>query len=208
MKFLDIDQWERKEHFMFFKTYEEPFFGITVEVDCTVAYTMAKACGVSFFLYYLHKALVAANQIESFRYRIDHEDRIEIHDEIHAGSTIDRSNGTFGFSCLPYHEVVEDFITSALPIIDEVKKSTELIPATHDQNVIYFSSLPWFRFTALSHARKYSINDSVPKISFGKVTDVNSKKMMPVSIHVHHALMDGRHVGEFVELFQQLLDSP
>jgi chloramphenicol O-acetyltransferase type A len=29
---------------------------------------------------------------------------------------------------------------------------------------------------------------------------------MPVSVHVHHALMDGVHVGEFYELFQKLLD--
>jgi chloramphenicol O-acetyltransferase type A len=31
---------------------------------------------------------------------------------------------------------------------------------------------------------------------------------MPVSIHVHHALADGLHVAQFVELFQTLLDSP
>ena len=29
---------------------------------------------------------------------------------------------------------------------------------------------------------------------------------MPVSIHGHHALMDGYHVGEFVERLQNLLN--
>jgi chloramphenicol O-acetyltransferase type A len=30
---------------------------------------------------------------------------------------------------------------------------------------------------------------------------------MAMSIHVHHGLMDGYHVGEFVKLFQELMDS-
>jgi chloramphenicol O-acetyltransferase type A len=29
-----------------------------------------------------------------------------------------------------------------------------------------------------------------------------------VSIHVHHALIDGLHVAQFVEKFQQALDAP
>jgi chloramphenicol O-acetyltransferase type A len=29
---------------------------------------------------------------------------------------------------------------------------------------------------------------------------------MPVSIHVHHALADGRDIGEYLEHFQKLLD--
>ena len=31
---------------------------------------------------------------------------------------------------------------------------------------------------------------------------------MPVSIHVHHALVDGLHVAQFVERFEQALDAP
>jgi hypothetical protein len=31
---------------------------------------------------------------------------------------------------------------------------------------------------------------------------------MPVSIHVHHALVDGRDVAQFVDKFQYCLDAP
>jgi chloramphenicol O-acetyltransferase type A len=37
------------------------------------------------------------------------------------------------------------------------------------------------------------------------MTEVNGRKQMPVSIHVHHALMDGFHVGQYIDLYQQLL---
>ena len=33
----------------------------------------------------------------------------------------------------------------------------------------------------------------------------NKKRIMPVSVHVHHALMDGFHVGEFLALYEKLL---
>jgi len=58
----------------------------------------------------------------------------------------------------------------------------------------------------LSHARSFSFPDSIPKISFGKMTELDGVKTMPVSVHVHHGLMDGFHVGQFVDKFQQLMD--
>ena len=69
-KLIDLDNWNRKEHFLFFSKFEEPFFGVTVKVDCSTAYQKAKEKGVSFFLYYLYRALKTANKIENFRYRI------------------------------------------------------------------------------------------------------------------------------------------
>ncbi|ERM83250.1 hypothetical protein P872_16360 [Rhodonellum psychrophilum GCM71 = DSM 17998] len=36
--------------------------------------------------------------------------------------------------------------------------------------------------------------------------DFEGKKVMPLAIHVHHALMDGTHVGEFLEKFQNLMN--
>jgi len=51
------------------------------------------------------------------------------------------------------------------------------------------------------------MKDSVPKISFGKFLVKDGKKMMPVSIHVNHALMDGFHVGQYAALFQELLNN-
>ncbi|MCF6360116.1 MAG: CatA-like O-acetyltransferase [Cyclobacteriaceae bacterium] len=66
MKKLDLSTWNRNAHFDFFKSYDQPFFGITAEVDITKAYIFTKERGVSFFLYYLHKSLVAIHEIEPF----------------------------------------------------------------------------------------------------------------------------------------------
>ena len=56
---IDLELWNRKEHFLFFKQMEEPFFGITATIDCTSAYENSKLLDVPFFIYYLHKTVVA-----------------------------------------------------------------------------------------------------------------------------------------------------
>lgn len=205
---LDIENWNRKEHFLFFKQMEEPFFGATVKIDCTKAYIAAKALDTSFFIYYLHKTLIAVNTIESFRYRIL-ENQIFIHDQINGSATIGREDGTFGFSLIQYNADFTVFEKTARAEIERIQNTTGLFTRTFEEdNVIHFSSIPWLNFTSLSHARNYSFPDSCPKISFGKMMVAeNGKKTMSLSVHVHHGLMDGLHLGKFVDYFQELMNT-
>lgn len=202
---LNIETWNRKEHFLFFKQMEEPFFGITTTIDCTKAYQKASELGISFFSYYLHKTLVAVNAIEPFRYRII-EDEVYIFDQIDASATILRENKTFGFSLIEFHEDVLEFAEITKTEIERIQTTTGLFTREYPENLIHFSALPWVNFTSFSHARSFTWPDSCPKISFGKMMDENGKKTMSMSIHVHHGLMDGYHVGEFVNFFQTLMN--
>ena len=69
-KIIDLATWNRKEHFEHFSAFDDPFFGVTVHVDCTRSYEEAKAKGVSFSLLLLHRIITAASKVEEFRYRI------------------------------------------------------------------------------------------------------------------------------------------
>jgi len=202
---LNIDTWARKEHFNFFKNFEEPFYGVVVNIDCTKAYKLAKENGVSFFLYYLHKSLTAVNALEPFKYRI-YGDDVFLYGQINAGPTIGRANGTFGFSYVHYHPSFQEFIIGANKEIERVQSTTTLFASNLADDIVHYSALPWVNFTSLSHARSFSFQDSCPKMSFGKMTENNGKLTMPASIHVHHALIDGLHVGQYVDLFQQLMN--
>ena len=204
-KKLNIEEWVRRDQFYFFKQFEEPFFGVTVNIDCSIAYDIAKGIQTSFFLYYLHKSLAAANRIEPFKYRIDKEEVI-VYETVNASPTINRPDGTFGFSYMDYETDYDSFAVKAQKEIEKVQNTVGLIPANSSENVIHYSSIPWINFTSLSHARRFSTNDSIPKISFGKMMTENGKRTMPVSVHVHHALMDGYDVAKYIDLFQQLMN--
>ena len=202
---LDLDTWNRKEHFLFFKQMDEPFYGITTTIDCTQAYTKAKTLGISFFSYYLHKTLSAVNAIENFRYRII-EDEVYLFDVIDASATVMREDKTFGFSYMAYAEDPIDFAQIVQTEIERIQTTTGIFTREYPENLIHFSALPWINFTSLSHARSFTWPDSFPKISFGKLMDNKGTQSMPISVHVHHGLVDGYHVGLFIELLQQLMN--
>lgn len=202
---LDITKWNRKEHFEFFSKFDEPFFGVTVNLDCTAAYEKCKKAGTSFFLYYLYLSSKAVNSIEAFKYRIE-DGNVFIYDKINASATISRDDNTFGFSHIIFDENLDQFIKNAEMEIKRIRSGSGLMLEEIRQNEVHYSALPWINFSSLSHSRSYSNEDSCPKISFGKLTSENGKRMMPVSIHVHHALMDGYHVGLYVDKFQKLLN--
>ncbi|GAB4337995.1 MAG: chloramphenicol acetyltransferase [Calditrichia bacterium] len=204
---INLDNWNRAAHFHFFRKFEEPFWGVTVELDCSAAYQFCKENHLPFFLYYLHRSLAAANRTEAFRYRI-HGEGVCLYDAVDASPTIDRPDGTFGFAYLPYRENFTTFLKPAFREIERVRKSKDLTPAVSGENVIHYTALPWLKFTSLSHARAFSPPDSCPKIAFGKMSESQGRRLMPIAIHVHHALVDGRQVGEFVDLFQELMSTP
>ncbi len=202
---LNLDTWNRKEHFHHFGRMEEPFFGVTTRVDCTKAYKNSKGLGVSFFTYYLHKTLAAVNAVENFRYRII-DNEIYIFDQIDASATILREDKTFGFSLIEYNENLNEFAEITRKEIARIQNTTGLITRDFEVNLIHFSAVPWIDFTSYSHARSFTFPDSCPKVSFGKMVEENGKKTMAIAVHVHHGLADGYHVGQFLTLLQELLD--
>ena len=203
---IDLATWPRREHFAFFSSFDEPFFGLVAEVDCTRARVAAQELGVSFFLYYLYQALQAANEVEAFRYRID-QGQVYCYDRIHASATIGRPDHTFSFTFLEQQDHLADFVAAATAVIASVQQTSglNLNETTARPDVVHCSAVPWVRFTGLSHARSFQRPDSAPKISFGQTYLDGATERMAVSVHVHHALADGYHVGQFLAAFQRRL---
>jgi len=204
---IDLQTWVRKDHFEFFRKFEEPFFGFTVNIDCTQAYAYSKANGHSFFLYSLHKSLLAVNQVDEFRYRMI-GDEVWCFDEVTASPTINRPDGTFGYAYFDFENDFETFAAKAKMEIKNVQQSKGLIAAGAGENVIHYSFIPWIQFTGLSHARAFGRQDSIPKICFGKMTEENGRRFMPMSVHGHHGLMDGYHISQYIDLLTQIISTP
>jgi chloramphenicol O-acetyltransferase type A len=203
---IDLEKWERRELFHLFHAFSEPFHGVCLRVDCTATYNFAKAQGLSMFLSLMHRSLVAAQQIENFRTRVV-DGTLWRYEVVNGGSAVGRPNGTIGFGHYPYREGIAEFVAEASIEVERVRERTDL-ERPQDANLIRYSTLPWFDFTSISHARDFSHEDSAPRITFGKITEAAGRRTMPVSIHVHHGLADGLHVAQFVEQFQKFLDAP
>jgi chloramphenicol O-acetyltransferase type A len=203
---IDLATWERGAVFAYFKDFSDPYHGVCLRVDCTATYHFAKEHRLSVFLALVQRSLSAAHGVENFRTRVVDGD-VRRYERINGGSAIGRPNGTIGFGFYPFQSELVRFAETAAAEIDRVKQRRDL-ERYSGADLIRYSVLPWFDFTAISHARDEHLEDSAPRITFGKITEDDGHYTMPVSIHVHHGFVDGEHVAEYIGLFEQCLADP
>ena len=183
-RFLDLHSWYRRGSYRFFRDFELPFFGVCSEVRVTETREWCKKEGVSFSLACWFGCQQAVNAVEEFRLRL-RDERVWVHDRIRISTTIGNPDGSFRICHFPFAGDFESFREGARLVMDTVHPE-ELEARPDDDATIHGSSLPWFRFTGLTHARRLGFIDSVPKITFGKATADGDEILMPVSVEAHH----------------------
>jgi len=229
---VDVATWNRKPAFDFFANSPQPAWGVTVRLQVTNAKKLCQQHGWSYFHASLFLLQLTANQYEPIRYRIrtkarqsdddndttqQQQQKVVVMDKIHIDSTVLRRDGeTFGFVLFPASHSFATFRQTATQAIDAFHQSQGLEDMA-GEDTMYGTVLPWIDFTSFEHAMpgpKISVNHSIPRFVFGKVVaDSNSNTGQSPSysqafcLHVHHGLMDGLHMGRFLELYQTNLDN-
>jgi chloramphenicol O-acetyltransferase type A len=206
--YLDIANWSRRELFEFFIGYTNPYFNVCVRVDVTKLVALVRdrpGVRISLALHYF--ALRVANELEPFRYRLK-DGNVFVYDVVNGGTTVLLPNESFAYAYFDYQPDFDKFASDAGRAVDLVRtESGPLKPTTRD-DVIYFTTLPWLSFTSFAHARNKGRGDSIPRIVFGKFVEEGGRLMLPLSVEVHHALMDGLHVGRFLNRLEESLAAP
>ncbi|MFA6618204.1 MAG: CatA-like O-acetyltransferase [Candidatus Neomarinimicrobiota bacterium] len=205
-KYIDLKTWPRATAFQHFLPYSDPYFGMTCTIDCTNAYTRAKDLGISFFLYYFYLSLKTANEIPEFRIRLENKKPV-IFDKVNGSPTIMRNDGEMGYAMLEYKDSLEKFLPDAEKEVHRVKTHPDLDTSKDCPETIYYSIMPWIKFTSVEHPVDLPNTEGVPIFTFGKMTTENGRKTMPLAIHAHHSLMDGAHAAKFIESFQNKLNA-
>src|ERR1700733_8742654 len=171
---INLETWEARPAFHFFKDFTEPYHGVCLRVDCTETYRYAKQHHLSVFLSLLHRSLVAAHQVENFRTRIV-DGAVWLYEQIHGGSAVGRANGTIGFGHYQFRARIDEFAREAAIELERVRQRDD-IESYAEANLIRYSVLPWFDFTSISHARDLSLADSAPRVTFGKITEADGRR--------------------------------
>ena len=207
-RYLDVETWSRREHFDFFREYENPFFNVTTHLDATILWERAREESFSFSIAYHFLALKAANEVECFRYRT-RGDKVWVHDRIHGGTTVLLHDNTFVFCYFDFDPDFATFLAATKIRFDEARSgSIPFDPKDDRDDLIHFTSMPWVAFTGVQHPRRPISGASVPKIAVGKCHESGGVFKLPVALDVHHALIDGLHVGEFFQRLEASLSDP
>lgn len=206
-KYLDLANWNRRELFEFFIDYSNPYFNICTRVDVSklLAFVRERDIKISLAVHYF--ALRIANEIEPFRYRLKGRD-VVIYDVVNGGTTVLLPNESFSYAYYDYHRNFEKFVSKMGKAVADLRSGSGALKPTMRDDVIYHTTLPWISFTSFAHARNKGRGESIPRFVFGKFTPEGERVMMPISVEVHHALIDGLHVGRFVNQLEDALAEP
>ena len=71
-------------------------------------------------------------------------------------------------------------------------------------SLFFVSCLPWLHYSAISQPTPFPA-DSNPRITWGKYQEVAGQVQLPVTLLVHHALVDGIHLARFFENLEKEL---
>ncbi len=222
--YLDTGSWPRRDAFLHFGGFEQPFFSLCTRLDVALLKTalarQPQPGGLSLACH--HAALRVANEQMPFRLRLERQadpaasSRVRIHGRVDGSTTVLRSDDSFGFAHLPWRPGFAEFRAQGARAMQDVRDGP---PGFHeppagpddadaDAALMYFTTLPWVHFTSFAHARPLTGADSVPRVAFGRIDAEGARQWLPVALDVHHALMDGVHAGRFLQGLEAALTAP
>jgi chloramphenicol O-acetyltransferase type A len=207
MKEIDLNHWPRTKHFKLYHGFDYPHFNLSASVDVTHLQPAIKERGLSSTITITYLLARVANEIPEFRYRIRGNKVVE-HDAVHPSTSILTPGDLFSFCTIEYSPEFDVFYKWASERVEEVRQNPTLEDEPGQDDLLFMSSIPWISFTQISHPIHMHPVDSVPRITWGKYFIEAGRMKLPLSVQVHHALMDGVHVGRFFIHTQEYLDDP
>jgi len=207
MQIIDMNTWHRKEHFQFFYAEDFPQYSICTQIDITHFLDFVHENKLPFYYSMIHAAMTAANRNENFRYRI-RDGQVVLHDRIHPTFTdLEKGSDLFKIVTVNMSDDFREFTGNARAASSAKRDFfPDAVTAKRD-DLVYVTCLPWISFTQVSHTFNLNANDAAPRFVWGKYFEVNGRQMLPFSIQVNHALVDGVHVGQFVTDLGKYLDA-
>ncbi len=202
---LNMENYPRRAHFEYFSEMDYPYAGITVQADVTKCVQRIRAQGYPMFLTMLYLLSQAANAVPELRQRILDNGIIQ-YDWCRSSHTAMRSNGVFCYCSLDARRPFDEFIPYAQAEVADALEKNSLKDCADDGDLIYTSCVPWIAYSSLIQPTTRPA-DSHVRLNWGKLYPDAERQLMPLSILVHHALADGRHIAAFFDGFEELANS-
>lgn len=205
---LDLARWPRRSAYELFRHFDKPWFSVCVRVDVTALKpALAQLGGGRFALACHHLALREAHRVQAFRLRFD-GDGVQVLDRVRGSTTVARPDGSFGFATLHHDADFTRFAAAGAAAMQAARQGQDpLVVEADEHTFIHFTTLPWLHFSSFTHAREKAHAD-IPKLAFGRVKEEAGRQWMPLALEVHHALMDGADVGDFVQGYEAAMADP
>lgn len=205
---IDLATWPRREVFTFFSQMSNPFYMVSFKQEVTNLVKYCKESQLSFYYALIYLTCQTMNEIENFRYFLQEEEVYLYSERIPSFTDLKKGSEQFHIVTMDLKTDLRDFCQQAK--VQSSQQATFIEPYA-EENLIYYSCLPWLDLTALTNERDLANpkvkDDNIPRISWGKYTKNQDKIELVISLEVNHRFVDGLHVGRFAEKLTQMIEN-
>lgn len=197
---IDIENWERKEHYYHYSNVNQCTYSITLKLE------VSNIVNSSFKFYPTIIYLISktVNDIKEFKMSFE-DSKLGYYDVVNPSYTIFNNNSkTFSSIYTEYNDDFNLFYNNCIEDIKTYSKSTSFSPkACNIKNLFNISSIPWVSFDGFNLNINNCFDYLPPIFTIGKYFNDSNKILMPIAIQVNHRVCDGYHVGLFAESLQE-----
>lgn len=210
-KRIDVGNWSRKTVYENFIGYSMPVFSIGVRLDVTNLYNRCKKKGKSFFIDFLYVIMKCINSTDGLKFRI-YNGEVVLFDTVKPSFIVLADDGLIVTCMSPMHDNYEEFYDAVQNNIIISRKNAankKTFNSTEKNDCIYISTLRWVDIANVTNAYDFKNvdNSSIPRVTWGKYVEENSRMKMSFNIAAHHALVDGEPICEILNIIQESLDN-
>lgn len=199
---IDIENWERKEFYEHFINEVVCTYSVTVNLDIT------NLKGQRLYPAMIWLITKTVNEMPEFRTSL-RKDGLGIYDSMHPMYTVfNEQNKNFSGIWSYFSDDYKEFLKNYEEDSGKYSNSTRYTPKDGTpENSFNISMLPWVGFTSVNINVYDEGKFLLPIFTMGKFFEQDGKRLLPFSIQVHHAVCDGYHIGKYVELIQEKINS-
>lgn len=205
---VDVEKWERKEHFKYYTEQIKCGYSITANLDVTLFKESLKKNNLKFYPSFIYCVTYNINLMTEFRMRLGENNQLIIYDIVHPNYTIFH-NDDHTFSDM-WSEYTRDFYKFYSNYEYDMKKYSNVkgvkAKPTQPKNFYCISCVPWLSFTGYSTYSSGCTPPLMPIITYGKYHEENGRWIMPFTVTISHAVADGYHVSKLINSIQMTID--
>lgn len=199
-----IKNFERQELFNLYNSKVNPFSFVTTKLDITKAYNYSRK-HKNLYAVLCYTFAVAMNKVENFKYRYE-DGEIVKYDVINPVYTEMLDSKDVSFIGCRLGSSLEEFIELNKEAKEKFKETqNEVRVQDKEEGEIWFSCVPWFKFTGV--VTPYDSSITIPNIIWDKYEIVDGHVYVNAMIQSHHGFVDGYHIGKLIEYINEELNN-
>ena len=204
-EYIDLEKWERKEHFNYYRNQLKCTYNLTVQLDVTHLIQKIRENHLKFYPCMIYCISKIVNETKEFKMAVDKDGRPGYYDIIHPNYTIFHNDDkTFSDVWTEYNPNFKLFYQNITFDMDYYKDKKGIkVKENQPANFFCISCVPWLNYTNFSTSL-VGIDQMTlfPIITFG-----NGQFKMPFTVNIAHAAADGYHTAKLINDIQDYINN-